>query len=430
MVVASSVGCGKEAASQAEQTKVEATQEESVEEFKEEPEKEEASAAETSQIEEETEEDKLYSKYLEALDAFEKGDYDSAESLFTEVGDYKDSTDKLGEIKALKNPLSVYSDAKPNDIIEFGHYEQDNDLYEAEPIEWVVLENDNGKLLLYSKMIIDFLPSNEIYQYGDDYIKMCDYYGGNDGSNFTDVVEEQPVTWAESKVRTWLNSHFYDAAFTDEEKTSIILTNVDTEDTKGTGTGWQWRYSGTGEYTPWVRSIKSEKTYAEEEYSSQNYDIYGGLKSDDYVFLLSYPEFRHYAESDLSEFIPAKNNVPVTEYARNIHDQYHTSQPVYVMGKYDYVKSIDDIMVLTRSVMFPSSNRGDITKMYQGYGHCFGLLFPYRNDHDANWMSLYSFDGIATSTGSFSIPSNNNEPTPYIVTTAGIRPAIWIDTNP
>ncbi|MGN0776809.1 MAG: DUF6273 domain-containing protein [Candidatus Ventricola sp.] len=86
--------------------------------------------------------------------------------------------------------------------IVLGQYEQDNDLSNgAEPIEWLVLSVEGDEALLVSRYALDARAYNE--------------QGGI-------------ASWVKSSLRTWLNSDFYDTAFTDDEKACIVtkeLTN-------------------------------------------------------------------------------------------------------------------------------------------------------------------------------------------------------------
>ena len=95
--------------------------------------------------------------------------------------------------------LSNAADAKPGDIIIFGTYEQDNDESDGtEDIEWIVLDNTDGKLLVISKDILNYMR-----------------------------YSETTTVWEYSDIRTWLNGEFYDLAFSDDEKSSIVLSVVD-----------------------------------------------------------------------------------------------------------------------------------------------------------------------------------------------------------
>ena len=88
------------------------------------------------------------------------------------------------------------------DSLEFGTYEQDgfsgND---AEDIEWIILDKTADKILVVSKYALD-----------------CQRYHR----------QNESVTWETCSVRTWLNSTFYNAAFSADEK-QRILTTKDTE---------------------------------------------------------------------------------------------------------------------------------------------------------------------------------------------------------
>lgn len=84
------------------------------------------------------------------------------------------------------------------DAVTFGHYNQ-NSLYEKEPIEWIVLDEQDNKYLLLSK-----------------YILTCrDYH---------DV--EENVTWEKCALRRWLNTTFLNTAFDINEKNKILTTSI------------------------------------------------------------------------------------------------------------------------------------------------------------------------------------------------------------
>ena len=85
----------------------------------------------------------------------------------------------------------------PGDIIQFGAYPQNSS--SSSPIEWIVLNNTDGKLLVISSNALD-----------------CQKYHSRD----TDV------TWETCSLRQWLNSTFYNAAFNEEEQTQILTTTV------------------------------------------------------------------------------------------------------------------------------------------------------------------------------------------------------------
>lgn len=87
--------------------------------------------------------------------------------------------------------------------VTFGAYEQDGNLENGqEPIEWIILDKDDDRMLLISKYILDA-------QY---------YYEIN--------TSAEKIGWEDSTVRTWLNTDFYNTAFGEEEKKYIPLSKI------------------------------------------------------------------------------------------------------------------------------------------------------------------------------------------------------------
>ena len=96
--------------------------------------------------------------------------------------------------------LSLFkSKYKIGKTIQLGEYCQDYDESDFTPISWTVADIDEKscKVLLISNYILDTCP-----------------YGLN----------EEETTWEDSYIRQWLNSEFYDNAFTDSEKHIILET--------------------------------------------------------------------------------------------------------------------------------------------------------------------------------------------------------------
>ena len=89
------------------------------------------------------------------------------------------------------------SNVQISETITFGKYE-------GKPIEWIALEKKEEGTLLLSKKIIDFLP-----------------FMGNANIKTTNIE------WASSNIRTWLNNEFLAAAFSEDEKESILTTTVE-----------------------------------------------------------------------------------------------------------------------------------------------------------------------------------------------------------
>lgn len=120
--------------------------------------------------------------------------------------------------------------------VEFGTYEQDGDDSEAEPIEWVILDENADGYLLITRYVIDVQPM--------------------------DSRTSGDVTWEDCEMREWLNGDFYDTAFSDDEKELIV-------------------------------------TVTNENPDNDYYDISGGEDTDDNVFLLSFDDVIEYYDMDV-----------------------------------------------------------------------------------------------------------------------------------
>lgn len=94
------------------------------------------------------------------------------------------------------------------DTVHLGVYEQDGNIFDGkESIEWFVLDDSDGKLLLISKYILD------AHKYDD---KLSD--------------------WETSSLKSWLDSTFCDAAFTSSER--ALLAESPTCGTFSSSKGW------------------------------------------------------------------------------------------------------------------------------------------------------------------------------------------------
>lgn len=78
----------------------------------------------------------------------------------------------------------------------------DGSCYKYEPIKWRVLSAKENDVFLIADKTLDLYWFNE------------------------DIGEEGDVKWQDSALRTWLNSDFYNMAFSDVEKEAIIPTEV------------------------------------------------------------------------------------------------------------------------------------------------------------------------------------------------------------
>lgn len=97
-----------------------------------------------------------------------------------------------------------------NESVFFGRYQQNvTDSNMRPPIQWVIKGIEEDKILVVSKYCIDVKAYNQAIN--------------------------MPTTWADCSLRKWLNRYFYDFAFTNEEKESIIETQLNNENNYESG---------------------------------------------------------------------------------------------------------------------------------------------------------------------------------------------------
>ena len=101
--------------------------------------------------------------------------------------------DLLGDYQ--NDDAETDDDIEVGDCVLFGSYKQDNAASNGkEDIAWLVLARSGSNVLVASKYALDNQPYNTAY---------CD------------------VAWETSTIRKWLNSDFFNTAFTEEEKRMI-----------------------------------------------------------------------------------------------------------------------------------------------------------------------------------------------------------------
>ena len=170
-------------------------------------------------------------RYEEAVKLAQEGKYDEAIVIFEQLGDYKESVyyskqmtyqkaeqlykdgnyyDAINLFRNLRfddseeraNSIQkeLITKAAVNDFVIFGSYEQDGDISNgAEPIEWIVLEKQNGKILLLSRY-------------------------GLDTKKYSEKSEDN--NWENSLIRSWLNGTFMEVAFNKEDLNEILQTTL------------------------------------------------------------------------------------------------------------------------------------------------------------------------------------------------------------
>ena len=152
-------------------------------------------------------------KYNDAVVLMDEGNLDDAYKIFKELGRYKDSKDKVSEIRLIKAKEALKS-VEAGDYIKFGTYEQDNKTSNGEEdIEWLVLEVKDGRALLISRYALDY-------------------------RSYKIDRKDKNATWENFPLRKWLNEDFLNTAFSDDEKAEIFTTTV-YPDKKSTGNEMQ-----------------------------------------------------------------------------------------------------------------------------------------------------------------------------------------------
>ena len=180
------------------------------------------------------------SKYERAMSFLDAGDYEAAYALFEETGnndiieknkyeravslinsddyeaayilldglDYEDSVEIKNSIK-LQYQSVLLAKAEVGSYVVFGSYEQDNITSNGkEDIEWVVAKKDGDDFLILSKKALD-----------------CQQYNT---SRSRKTLE--PIKWENCSLRKWLNSTFFNEAFSSSEREMIKNVTITTQD--------------------------------------------------------------------------------------------------------------------------------------------------------------------------------------------------------
>ena len=198
-------------------------------------------------------------KYQQGKRFLTAKDYDSAARILINIKEYEDVDKLLAEddnMIAAVAAAAAARDAKfaVGNYVTFGRYPQTKAGKDKTPIEWLVLARDGSKALLISRYGLDAQPYN---------------------------TTNSEVTWETCTLRTWLNSTFYNKAFSSAEQAAILTTNVDNS-----------KYQC---YSGWSTN--------------------GGNNTQDKVFLLSYAEANKYFDVTYDNSSNTKSRVAPTAYA-------------------------------------------------------------------------------------------------------------------
>lgn len=274
-------------------------------------------------------------------------------------------------------------------IVTLGVYEQDSDETNGkEPIEWEVVGEKDGKYLLLSHYVIDYMP--------------FDNGGAWDVLMANQVLADSFCTWDTSTVRAYLNSEFYNNAFSDKEKEHICLV---------TNTTGDWAEINDGR----LGSDLSNMSY-----------VPGGEDTQDYVFLLSMEEIREYFADDFwyhpnlvyDTYVPRLIASP-TPYAID-----SGLEPVHSWG-YD---AGDGFGVLDENG-YEKHWRNDDANWYWNIAF-YGKVHPDHMEfgHFANW-ALRSPAGYANVPSLLFMKPQGNIRFIEAEEGLGLRPAMWVKCN-
>ncbi len=194
-------------------------------------------------------------EYQKAQALYASADYANAYTTYKSISGYKDVDNLIANDQNLAAAAALEAKFTVGNYVEFGTYPQTASGMDSTPIEWLVLARDGNKALLISRYGLDAQPYNE---------------------------EWTSVTWEKCTLRTWLNGTFMNKAFTANEQTGILLTNVDNSSSQGYS-GWKTK---------------------------------GGNNTQDKIFLLSYAEANQYLDVTKADSNNMKSRVAPTAYAK------------------------------------------------------------------------------------------------------------------
>ena len=126
------------------------------------------------------------------------------------LSNYSSPSEVEGAIQEIRD-ISIQNAIVGGTVI-MGQFEQDSNTDNGmEPIEWKVLDVQDGKAFLLSDKILTYKVYNEEVE------------------GYVFEFEEKEFVWESSYIRNWLNTEFYDAAFSEDDKNRIIKTKYKSE---------------------------------------------------------------------------------------------------------------------------------------------------------------------------------------------------------
>ena len=171
--------------------------------------------------------------------------------------------------------------------------------FKVEPIRWRILSEENGEAFLLCDSIIDVLP----YQW-DFYDRYQTYYNNADG-----VPEGTYANnYKYSEIRAWLNTTFYETAFSALQQEIILITEVD-------------------------NSAKSTNPHGNETAHNGGVNEYVCENTNDKIFLLSQEEATNEAYGfSSSESADESREMITSDYSRALGALMITTEDYYGNG--------------------------------------------------------------------------------------------------
>lgn len=240
-------------------------------------------------------------RYARAEGAERNGDTATAVAFYQMVGTYRDANNRAAQLAFAaqddKTIETVLKGAKSGDVIVFGSYEQDNDPGNGkEPIEWFVMTEQDGRLLLWSLYALDSVPYSK--------------------------TAEEGLTWETCTLRTWLNDTFLNTAFSEKERLLIPKTEFINN-------------SNSASYTK------------------------GGNDTDDYVVIMSFDELLEYGVRNPNlEWIGTYPTEYAVAQGAERHDEYGTCKWWIRTPGYDQTQAVYCDMVGQPLYTAPASRKG------------------------------------------------------------------------
>ncbi len=134
-------------------------------------------------------------RYRKAIKAEQAGDIKTAYRLYRDLGGYRNAREKADSMEQAE-PRLKFSAAEEGEILTFGSFEQDGNMQNGvEPLEWIVLDRREDRVLLLSRYVLACIPYHE---------------------------EDEELTWETCSLRNWLNCEFTENTFTEEERALLL----------------------------------------------------------------------------------------------------------------------------------------------------------------------------------------------------------------